>query len=82
MAVAKDADVVGKWWPEGPGRGPTKGKYGHLWAALSQAQQDVLQSGNLDQITAAVDAEAKKFPKPPGEEVDSAKGLAWALVRV
>jgi hypothetical protein len=26
-------------------------------------------------------SEAKKFPKP-GEAVDSASGLAWALVRV
>ena len=40
------------------------------------------QSGSLDEITAAVDAEAEKFPNPPGEAVDSAKGLAWALVRV
>jgi hypothetical protein len=83
-AVAKDPDVVGKWWPDGPGGpgGPSKGKYANLWGALSQPQRDVLQSGSLDEITAAVDAEAEKFPNLPGEAVDSAKGLAWALVRV
>ena len=83
-AVAKDPAVVGKWWPDGPGGagGPSKGKYADLWGALSQPQRDVLQSGSLDEITAAVDAEAEKFPNPPGEAVDSAKGLAWALVRV
>ena len=67
--------------PERPGR-PIEGTYADLWGALSQPQRDVLQSGSLDEITAAVDAEAEKFPKPPGEAVDSAKGLAWALVRV
>ena len=41
----------------------------------------MLESGSLDDIAAAVDEEAKKYPKP-GEEVDSAHGLAWALVRI
>jgi hypothetical protein len=49
---------------------------------MSQDQRDVLKSGSLHAIAQAVDDEAKKFPKPPGEEVDSARGLAWALVRV
>jgi hypothetical protein len=79
-AVAGDPDVLGKWWPDGPD--PSKGKYRHLWDALSPPQQNVLQSGTLKQIAAAIDEEARAFPKPPGEEVDSAKGLAWALVRV
>jgi hypothetical protein len=79
VAVAKDGDVLGKWWEEGPD--PAKGKYGHLWADMSQPQRDVLLSGNLKQITAAIEDEARAFPKT-GEEVDSAKGLAWALVRI
>jgi len=82
-AVAKDPDVVGKWWPDGPGGpgGPSKGKYADLWGKMSQDQRDVLESGSLDDIAAAVDEEAKKYPKP-GEEIDSAHGLAWALVRI
>jgi hypothetical protein len=79
VAVAKDGDVLDKWWADGPD--PAKGKYGHLWAALSPEQQTVLESGTLKQIEAAIDEEARKYPKP-GEEVDSAKGLAWALVRI
>jgi hypothetical protein len=56
-AVAKDPDVVGKWWPDGPGGpgGPSKGKYADLWGKLSQDQRDVLQSGSLDAIAQAVD---------------------------
>ena len=83
-AVARDPEVVGRWWPDGPGGagGQSKGKFADLWDALGPGQQDVLESGNLDEITAAVDDEAKRFPKTPGAEVDSAKGLAWALVRV
>ena len=82
-AVAKDPEVVGKWWPDGPGGpgGPSKGKYAHYWDELSPEQQTVLQSGSLDDIAAAVDEEAQKYPKP-GEEIDSAHGLAWALVRI
>ena len=64
-------------WP----RRPIKGEVRRSPGKLSQDQRDVLQSGSLDAIAQAVDDEAKKFPKP-GEEVDSAKGLAWALVRV
>lgn len=83
VAVAKDPDVVGKWWPEGPsGPGdPSKGKYADLWGKLSEDQRGVLQRGSLDDIAKAVSDEAKKFPKPGGA-VDSANGLAWALVRV
>jgi hypothetical protein len=82
-AVAQDPDVVGSWWPDGPDGpgGPSKGKYADLWGALSPDQQAVLQRGSLNAIAKAVDDEAKKFPKP-GDDVDSAKGLAWALVRV
>ena len=78
-AVAADPDPLDKWWPEGPGR--AKGKYNHLWIKLSPEQQIALQSRNLDEIARVVHEEATKFPKP-GEEVDSANGLAWALVRV
>jgi hypothetical protein len=83
-AVAKDPDVLDKWWPDGPDGpgGPSKGKYANLWGKLSPEQQGALRSGSLDVITGFVDAEARKFPNPSGEEVDSAKGLAWALVRV
>jgi hypothetical protein len=82
-AVAQDPKVLDKWWPEGPGGadGPSKGKYADLWKALSDDQRTVLESGTLDQIAAAVHEEATKFPKL-GDEVDSAHGLAWALVRV
>ena len=66
---------------EGRPGGPAKGKYGHLWDALGPDQQAVLQRGNLDEIKQAVEDEAKKYPKPGGEDV-SALGLAWALVRV
>ena len=79
VAVAGDP-VLERWWREGVD--PAKGKFAHLWAALSPEQQGALQSGSLDEITAAVDAEAKAFPKPGEEDVDSAKGLAWALVRI
>jgi hypothetical protein len=81
VAVARDPEVLDKWWPEGPN--PSKGKYGHLWLALSDHQRTVLQSGTLDEITAAVDQEAKEFPKPPGaEDVSAFGGQAWALVRI
>ena len=81
VAVAKDPDVLDKWWQEGPG--PSKGKYAHLWNALSDDQRTALESGDLDQIAAAVHKEAEKFPKPPGvEDVSAFGGQAWALVRV
>ena len=74
VAVAGD-QVVERWWREG--LDPAKGKFAHLWEALSQGQQDGLESGTLKQIEAAIAEEARAFPKP-GEEVDSAKGLAGA----
>jgi hypothetical protein len=79
VAVAGDP-VLERWWREGVD--PAKGKFAHLWAALSPEQQGALQSGSLDVITGFVDDEARRYPKPPGEAVDSAKGLAWALVRI
>jgi hypothetical protein len=78
VAVAGDP-VVARWWREG--WDPAKGKFAHLWAALSPEQQAVLESGTLKEITAAIEDEARAYPKL-GEDVDSAKGLAWALVRV
>ena len=73
---------MGKWWPDGPdGPGGPSKKYADLWGALSPEQRTVLQSGGLNDIAKAVDDEAKRFPKP-GAAVDSAHGLAWALVRV
>jgi hypothetical protein len=79
VAVAGDP-VVERWWREG--LDPAKGRFAHLWDALSQHQRDVLQSGSLDDIKQAIDDEAEKYPKPGEAEVDSAHGLAWALVRV
>jgi hypothetical protein len=78
-AVAKDPEALDDWWPNGPGR--AKGKFAKLWQALNNDQRTALESGSLKQIAVEVDKEAQAFPNP-GEAVDSAKGLAWALVRV
>lgn len=79
VAVAGDP-VVARWWTEG--WEPAKEKFRDLWNALSLRQQDVLENGNIHQIEAAIAEEARAFPKPGEEDVDSAKGLAWALVRI
>ena len=78
-AVAGDP-VVARWWREG--LDPAKGRFAHLWAALSPEQQRILESGSLDDIKQAIDDEARTHPKPGEEEIDSAHGLAWALVRI